>query len=266
MTDPVGNGLALARIAAAIIIAEEQRKFMRAQIRMAEYYLEYYKEQRQFYRNFYRPMVEERLRIDATDPVFTPEYVARYGAVSNASLDSIIGFSRLVFGNNGATSPSESWLHRHAAMYALPSQQEVQLLNYIDLGIRATHVDLENYRYRHEEHKEQIYKQRRFDRLMNVAEYSNKSGVAAARDGAASFGFVSSALENKANMYGAMANDMFASAGNIFQSNKGGPKQHYNYPVHPDMGKYNPTESYSVGLEQQLKRPFWESPVGPVLK
>lgn len=264
MTDPIGNGIAAGRVAAAGFVAYEQYKFMKEQLSLSNKYLLFFQEQRQFYRTNWRPRTEDRVRQDATDPIVTPDYVALYGRAYNYTADIAIRFERLLFGTGGATNPASSFRHRRAAMYMLPAPSEVQLNTYISLGIAATKVDATTYRFRYEEYKENIMGQRRYDRLLAVAEYSNKSGMAVARDGATSFGYLNNALEAKGNMYGAMANDMFASAGNLFQSRKGGPKQHYNYPVNAKVGSYEP-EQFSRRLENSLQSPIWESPTGGVV-
>lgn len=264
MTDPIANGLAAARVVAAGIVANEQYKFMKEQLDLSEKYLVFFQEQRQFYRTNWRARTEDRVRQDATDPIVTPDYVALYGRADGYTTDIAIRFERLLFGTGGAFNPASSYRHRRAAMYSLPGPNEVQLNTYIALGICATKVDAITYRFRYEEYKENIMGQRRYDRLMAVAEYSNKAGMAVARDGASSFGYLNNALEAKGNMYGAMANDMFASAGNLFQSRKGGPKQHYNYPVNAKIGDYAP-EQFSNRLENSLQSPIWESPTGGVV-
>jgi len=141
------------------------------------------------------------------------------------------------------------------------------------MAIGVMHADLQMHLFRYEEYKENIWRQRRFDRFNTVAEYSNKNAVAVAQDGAASFGFLSSALSAKADYYGNAANDLFASAGHAFQSGRNKVKTSFGIPTSPTtqnnpapIGGKGSAVNYANNMANQVTSPTANTPMGRMYK
>lgn len=262
--------IATANVVNAILMSALQIQFLREQNRLSRNYLRFYEEQRQFYRDVFRTRTEEAVRLAAQDPVFTPNYQASYTSAYRIGVSiNYVNFGILNFGRSPLLH--DSYYDRRGQMYGLAKPYNTDIASYINCELALTQVDIENHLYRYEEYKENIYSQRRWDRLNVVAEFSNKNAVAVAQDGATSFGFLNSALEAKGNMYGAASNDLFASAGNAFQSmGKSGMGKPYKSASTKDMvlsnTPANTSKAYSNRMEQEMNRQYWTSPTHRVLK
>ena len=254
-------------------MAQLQLKFLRKQTTLSEGYLDFYLEQRRFYREIFRVQTEEAVRLLAQDPVFTPDYFANYAYARRLGLNIVhIKYKILNFG----TSDGErnSYYDRLTHRYGLARPYNTEILNYRDMAIGLMHADLQMHLFRYEEYKENIWQQRRFDRFNVVAEYSNKNAVAVAQDGAASFGFLSSALAAKGDLYGNMANDLFASAGHAFQAGRNKVKTSFGIPTSPTTGS-NPAPiiggkgsavNYSDNMVRQITAPVASTAQGRFYK
>jgi hypothetical protein len=254
-------------------MARLQLRFMRKQMDLAEGYLEIFANQREFYRSVFRPKTEDVLRVLAVDPVFTPNYLARYAYAQTLGIGiNFVKYERINF-NSASGLAADSYYDRRGQMYSLPKSVYVELQNYRDTFIYAIHADIQNHLFRYEEYKENIWGQRRYDRFVTVGEYSNKSAVAMAQDGAASFGLLSNAVEAKGNLYGAMANDFAASAGALFQkAMTPNPSDMMRFPQPNVIPKKNevitnarigtPMEDYSARMMTQVQRPYVDTVKG----
>ncbi len=262
--------IALAAIAAAnatlaALLAREQLKFLERQIELSEGYLAFFSEQRRFYREVFRAQTEEAVRLLAQDPVFTPDYFANYAYARRLGLNIVhIKYKILNFGYSDAER--NSYYDRLTHRYGLVRPYNTEILNYRDMAIGVMHADLQMHLFRYEEYKENIWRQRRFDRLNVVAEYSNKHTVGLATDGASSFGFLSKALEAKSDMYGNAANDLFASAGHAFQSSRNKVKNAFSIPDTNVIGGKGSAVAYAKNMDKQVFSPTVDTPRGTFYK
>lgn len=255
--------LATANAYNAYEMARLQLKLLRKQRTLAERYQEFYQIQRQFYRDVFQFNVEERILAATLSTTFTPNYRAQYGTAQVFGNDRIDRYSQLITGR-GAPDPKDSYYARRGQMYSLPGFIDVQLHNYLSLHIVAHRVDAITHLYRYEEYKETIYQQRRFERFSAVAEYSNKVAVNLAQEGSSSFAYLNNALEAKGNHYGAASNDLFAAAGNAYQS---GSAKKMDNSFNIQKRQKTVPEQYSANQEKSISSPTWNSPRnGPIIK
>lgn len=210
--------LALLRARIAYELGRVQIRLLKKQIDLAEKYRDIFAEQRAFYRDQFRLKVESAVRFYATHAQFTPDYAANYGGANSFVRDLHFKSRRITFGTTNTTDILfDSYYGRKMKMYGIGRPADLFIDYYIYGQLDLSNVDAIDHTYRYEQYKENIYDARRFDRMTAVAEYSNKHAIAAARDGATSFGAVASAITAKGNFYGARANDMMYGAGNLFQ-------------------------------------------------
>jgi len=258
--DPGTAASATIAVARAIVARKMYRlqvKLLKQQLNLSERYLAFFSEQRAFYRAYFRDDVNLKLIQLAQDPIFTPKYFAQYGNAFSIVSDRAAGMGHLVFGTYIDVNPYDNYYQRRATMYSLPTPVDVSVVNYISTSRCAIVVNAMNHQYRYEEYKENIYQQRRYERLMVLGEMSNSQAIAAARDGAASFSFLNDALMRKSNYYGSLANEHMAGAGQAFQVMR---------DLKSTSNQTNAVSRYTYGLERSLEQPFWDSPLGPVLK
>lgn len=255
----VSAGIAVARAIVARKMYKLQIKLLKAQLDLSEKYLAFYTEQRAFYRSYFRDDVNIKLIQLAQDPLFTPKYFASYGSAFSIVSDRMAGMGYLVFGSYISPDPYDNYYQRRATMYSLPTPVDVSLVSYIAVGRCAIFANALNGQYRYEEYKENIYQQRRYERLMVLGEMSNSFAIAASRDGASSFAYLNDALDRQGNYYGSLANEHMAASGQAFQT----MRNLKNAPAETQTGAVN---RYVHGLEQSLQKPFWDNPFGPVLK
>ena len=256
----------------AYAMAKLQLKFLRKQTTLSEGYLDFFLEQRRFYRETFRVQTEEAVRLLAQDPVFTPDYFANYAYARRLGLNIVhIKYKILNFG--ASDGERDSYYDRLTHRYGLVRPYNTEILNYRDMAVGIMHADLQMHLFRYEEYKENIWRQRRFDRLNTVAEYSNKSAVAIAQDGAASFGFLSGALAAKADYYGNAANDLFASAGHAFQAGRNKVKTSFGIPTSPTtpanpapIGGKGSAVNYANNMTGQIMSPVANTPQGRFYK
>lgn len=266
------EAIAVANALNAYRMALLQLKFLRRQTTLSEGYLDFYVVQRRFYREAFRAQTEEAVRLLAQDPVFTPDYFANYAYARRLGLNIVhIKYKILNFGRSDAER--DSYYDRLTHRYGLVRPYNTEILNYRDMAIGVMHADLQMHLFRYEEYKENIWRQRRFDRFNTVAEYSNKNAVAVAQDGAASFGFLSNALSAKADYYGNAANDLFASAGHAFQTGRNKVKTSFGIPTSPTVpnspapiGGKGSAVNYANNMVNQITSPTANTPMGRMYK
>lgn len=257
------GSVALAALAAfrariAYELGTIQVKLLKQQIKLAEDYRKIFAEQRAFYRDNFRARIEASIRQYATHAQFTPDYVASYGT-AYGFMRGLAFKSRLItFGSTNDTDILyNSYYGRRMRMYSVGRPADPFLEYYIYGQLDLSKVDAADHLFRYEQYKENIYNARRFDRMTAVAEYSNKHVVAAARDGAASFGAVASALTAKGNFYGARANDMMYGAGNLFQNSMANLKS--------GEAPQSAALSYSQRMEREVVSPVYTASDGRVM-
>lgn len=233
------------RSVTALILAKAYLGLAERQLDIAKKYYGFYEKQRRFYFDtFQKPL--EKLAIDKVNEAgigYFTQYVPDYGTPASAISNRVLDFSINLFGSVDGFLSSYGRKSRRYRVWKIPANFE-----YIERLKCLVSTDTKTHFFRYEDHKENIFNERLWNRRLAIADLSLKRAGAIKGNLASSFESLNTFQDQASDFYAVRANTIMYDVGASVGRRKTNSKynEYLNRPENAIPGPYQ--SAYSSGF------------------